>query len=72
MTKQLYHVATDGPFGDGHPDHHDRDFVYLVWLSEDDLAEMLKRADGRVSYWEAGVCETLDHFIAAWGEHQDC
>ena len=68
MTKRLCHVAIDEPFGDNCSDEHDRDYIYLVWLSDDDLAELVKRTDGKVSYWEAGVCNDLEAFMASWHE----
>ena len=44
--KQLYHVAIDPEYQDHNPDHHDRDHIYLVWLDDDDLAQMV-RTHGR-------------------------
>ena len=58
MTKLLYYVATDAPFGhhsgngydrDAHDRNaHDSDGIYLVWLDDDDLAELLQHTDGKV------------------------
>ena len=69
--KQLYHVAIDPEYQDHNPDHHDRDHIYLVWLDDDDLAQMVERTGGRVSWWETGVCELLDDFIVSWRERQE-
>jgi hypothetical protein len=69
--KKLYHVAIDEPFGDHRSDEHDRDYIFLVWLSKPDLAELMKRTDGKVSYWEAGVCDDLDAFITTWHEFKE-
>jgi hypothetical protein len=71
MAKLLYYVAIDEPYDNPNPLEHDRDDIYLVWLSEDDLAELVKLTTGKVSYWQAGIPDNeldLETFMETWRE----
>lgn len=61
---QLYNVATDRPYGDNRSDHHDRDRVYLAWLTQAELEKIKADSKGRLSYWPAGWYPSGEAMIA--------
>ena len=69
MSKQLWAVALDEPYGDGEPHNHDRAAIYFVELDDADIARLQVDTAGRVTIWRPPAI-TYDYLLMAWREWQ--